>query len=62
MIHDAIAAGVSQYGMQTFDMALHKLIVEGRISRETALAAATNPTALDLRLKGVETTSDWRME
>jgi len=62
LIPSTMESSYSQYGMQTFDMALHKLIVEGRISRETALAAATNPTALDLRLKGVETTSDWRME
>jgi twitching motility protein PilT len=62
LIPGTMEASYSQYGMQTFDMALHKLIVEGRISRETALAAATNPTALDLRLKGVETASDWRME
>lgn len=62
LIPNTMEASYSQYGMQTFDMALHKLIVDGRISRETALAAATNPTALDLRLKGVETASDWRME
>jgi len=62
LIPRTMEASYAQYGMQTFDMALHRLIVEGRISRETALAAATHPTALDLRLKGVETASDWRME
>jgi twitching motility protein PilT len=62
LIPGTMEASYAQHGMQTFDMALHKLIIEGRISRETALAAATHPTALDLRLKGVETASDWRME
>ena len=62
LIPSTMESSYSQYGMQTFDMALHKLIIDGKISRETALAAASNPTALDLRLKGVETASDWRME
>jgi twitching motility protein PilT len=54
--------GGSQYGMQTFDMCLLELLQKGRISEETALAAATNPNSLVLRIKGVESADDWRME
>jgi twitching motility protein PilT len=60
LIHDTIEKSGAQYGMQTFDMALIQLLKEEKIDEQTALAAATNPTALKLRLKGVETTSDWR--
>ncbi len=61
LLTETIEKSYSQYGMQTFDMALHQLIVNGKIERETALAAASNPTKLDLKLKGIETASDWRM-
>ena len=37
-------------GMQTFDDEIEKLWNEGVISKETALAYATNPTNLALRL------------
>jgi len=50
------------YGMQTFDMSLYKLLQEEKIDMETALAASSNPTELELRIKGIETSSDWRME
>jgi len=61
LIRDAIEQSGPQYGMQSFDMALLRLLAEGRITEETALAASSNPTALQLKLKGVETPSDWRM-
>jgi len=60
LIHDTIEKSGEQYGMQTFDMALVDLLKEEKITEETALAAATNPTALKLRLKGVQTQSEWR--
>jgi twitching motility protein PilT len=60
LIHDTIEKSGEQYGMQTFDMALIDLLKEEKIDEQTALAAATNPTALKLKLKGVQTTSDWR--
>ncbi len=60
LIHDTIEKSGEQYGMQTFDMALVDLLKEEKIDEQTALAAATNPTALKLRLKGVQTASDWR--
>jgi len=59
-IHDAMEQSGSQYGMQTFDMALIKLLKENKIDTETALAAATNPNALQLKLEGVQSTSEWR--
>jgi Tfp pilus assembly pilus retraction ATPase PilT len=37
-------------GMQTFDDEIEKLWNQGVISKETALAYATNPTNLALRL------------
>jgi len=62
LLTETMQKSFSQYGMQTFDMALYNLILDDKIEKETALAAATNPTQLDLRLKGIETASDWRMD
>ncbi len=62
LLPEKMASSYKHCGMQTFDMALYRLILDGRIDRETALAAASNPTALDLKLKGVETASDWRID
>jgi hypothetical protein len=39
------------YGMRTFDQDLMRLLQEGLITRETALAAATSPADLELRLR-----------
>ncbi len=58
MIRDLIAEGTVQYGMQTFDQSLMKLLREGKISVETALANATNPDDFKLRLAGIVGTSD----
>ncbi len=62
LIHETMEQSGRQYGMQTFDMALYRLLSEGAIDQETALAAATNPTGLMLRIKGVESADDWRVE
>jgi len=43
LIKDAIEAGRSQYGMQSFDQALTDLYNAGKISIETALSASDNP-------------------
>jgi twitching motility protein PilT len=43
-IRDLIAAGRTQYGMQTFDQHLTELYREGLISQEIATAAATSPS------------------
>ncbi|HEX9700279.1 MAG TPA: type IV pilus twitching motility protein PilT [Acidobacteriota bacterium] len=57
-IRDAIAAGVSQYGMQTFDQSLLWLTRKDLISVEEALAAATNPNDMKLQLRGIVTSSE----
>jgi len=62
LLTETMENSYSQYGMQTFDMALYHLLANDRIDKETALAAASNPTKLDLKLKGIETASDWRMD
>ncbi len=62
LLTETMEQSYSQYGMQTFDMALYNLLLDEKIDRETALATASNPTKLDLKLKGIETASDWRME
>ena len=45
LIESAIAAGASQYGMQTFDQSIYGLYQRGRLSYDTALRWASNPTS-----------------
>ena len=58
LIHDAIAAGVSQYGMQTFDQSIYDLYSQGLITLEEAFANATNADEFKLRIEGIRTTTD----
>jgi twitching motility protein PilT len=58
LIHDAIAAGVSQYGMQTFDQSLYDLYSQGLITLEEALGNSSNPDEFKLRIAGIRTTAD----
>jgi twitching motility protein PilT len=58
LIHDAIAAGTSQYGMQTFDQSLYDLYTQGLITLDEALANSTNPDEFKLRIAGIRTTGD----
>ncbi|CAM2068232.1 Type IV pilus twitching motility protein PilT [Sulfidibacter corallicola] len=58
LIHDAIAAGVSQYGMQTFDQSLYYLWKSGLITYEEALKRCTNPDEFKLKAQGIQSTSD----
>jgi len=58
MIHDAIAAGVSQYGMQTFDQSLYDLYTQGLITLDEALIRSTNPDEFKLRIAGIRSTAD----
>ncbi len=58
MIHDAIASGVSQYGMQTFDQSLYDLYRQGLITLEEALGNSTNPDEFKLRIAGISNTAD----
>ncbi|PYV15792.1 MAG: type IV pili twitching motility protein PilT [Acidobacteria bacterium] len=58
MIHDAIAAGVSQYGMQTFDQSIYDLYSQGLITLEEALIRCSNPDEFKLRIQGIRSTTD----
>src|SRR5262245_35696616 len=58
MIHSAIAEGVTQYGMQTFDQSVMSLLRDGLITEEEALKNCNNPNELSLKLKGIAATSD----
>lgn len=57
MIPDAIAQGISQYGMQTFDQSLYALLKKGMITYEEAIMRASNPEEFKLRLQGISSTS-----
>ncbi|HLG23218.1 MAG TPA: type IV pilus twitching motility protein PilT [Candidatus Manganitrophaceae bacterium] len=57
-IHDIIAAGSSQYGMQTFDQSLHDLFKKQLVSYEEALKWTSNPEDFALKVKGIQSTSE----
>ena len=57
-IPELMEAGTVQYGMQTFDQSIMNLYKQGMISFEEAMANATNPDDLDLRLKGIVGAAD----
>jgi twitching motility protein PilT len=61
-IHDVIAAGMSQYGMQTFDQSLAGLCREKLISYEEALRWCSNPDDFALKMQGVQSTGDLAWE
>ncbi len=61
-IRDAIAAGTSQYGMQTFDQSLFYLYQSGLITLEEALRGSTNPDEFRLRLAGIQNTNSMAKE
>ena len=56
-VRDAIAAGTSQYGMQTFDQSLFYLYQSELITLEEALRGSTNPDEFRLRLAGIQNTA-----
>ena len=62
LIRDAIAAGTSQYGMQTFDQSIYEHFQNKRITYDEALAYATNPDEFKLRVQGIYTTKDTAIE
>jgi twitching motility protein PilT len=57
-INGAIAAGTSQYGMQTFDQSIFGLFEQGLVSYEESLRWASNVDEFKLRVQGISTTSD----
>jgi twitching motility protein PilT len=62
LIKDAIQAGTSQYGMQTFDQSLYTLYKSGLITLEEALKRSTNPNEFKLKIQGIQSTSDLARE
>jgi len=57
LIAEAIAAGTSQYGMQTFDQSIFGLFEQGLVSYDEALRWASNVDEFKLRVQGISTTS-----
>ncbi|MBI4482269.1 MAG: type IV pilus twitching motility protein PilT [Acidobacteria bacterium] len=62
LIKSAIAAGKSQYGMQTFDQSIYDHYSSGLISYEDALMYASNPDEFKLRVEGIYATSEMDAE
>jgi twitching motility protein PilT len=58
LIREAIAAGTSQYGMQTFDQSIFQLYKQELITLEEALRRASNPDEFKLKIQGIESTAD----
>jgi twitching motility protein PilT len=62
LIKDSIAAGVSQYGMQTFDQSLYFLYQKGLVSYDEALKWTSNPDEFKLKKIGLQSTKEMSME
>jgi twitching motility protein PilT len=58
LIQGAIAAGTSQYGMQTFDQSIFSLYSQGHITYDEALRWASNVDEFKLKVQGIATTAD----
>jgi twitching motility protein PilT len=58
LVHGAIAAGTSQYGMQSFDQSIFGLFSQGLVSYEEALRWASNVDEFKLKVQGISTTAD----
>ena len=62
LIRDAVASGVSQYGMQTFDQSIYQLYRDGFISFEQGMKYSSNPDNFKLRVMGIQSTLDIALE
>jgi twitching motility protein PilT len=62
LIPGAIAAGTSQYGMQTFDQSIFGLYQKRLVSYEEALRWASNVDEFKLKVQGIATTSEMSRE
>ena len=58
LIHGAIAAGTSQYGMQTFDQSILGLFEQGLVSYEEALRWASHVDEFKMKVQGISSTAD----
>ncbi len=61
-INNLMEKGKEQYGMQTFDQSILELYNKGYISGEDALAYASNPSDLELKMKGISSSEDYGSE
>ena len=63
-IPEVIAAGTSEYGMQTFDQSLMSLYQRDLISYKEALRWSSNPNDFALKVRGIESGADqpWTSE
>jgi twitching motility protein PilT len=61
-IPSIIAAGLTHYGMQTFDQSLLILYKKGVITYDEAIMTASNPDDFALKVKGIQSTSDLTWE
>jgi twitching motility protein PilT len=57
-LRDVIAAGTSQYGMQTFDQSLYFLLSRKLITVDEALKRATNVGEFKLKLEGIMSSAE----
>ena len=62
LIHGAIAAGTSQYGMQTFDQSIFNLYQHGYVALDEALRWASNVDEFKLKVQGISTTGEMARE
>jgi twitching motility protein PilT len=62
MLREAIAAGTSQYGMQTFDQSLFHLFQSGLITLEEALRNSTNADEFRMRAAGIQSSTEQAKE
>jgi twitching motility protein PilT len=60
LIMDAICEGYTQYGSQSFDQSLMQLLKDDLITFQVARQHASNPDDFELKVKGIEGTSDRR--
>jgi twitching motility protein PilT len=58
LVQGAIAAGTSQYGMQSFDQSIFSLFSQGIVAYEEALRWASNVDEFKLKVQGISTTAD----
>lgn len=58
LIHEILASGTSEYGMQTFDQSLYDLFSRGLITMSEASLWASNAQELKLRAEGISSASD----
>jgi twitching motility protein PilT len=61
-IHGAIAAGTSQYGMQTCDQSIFNLYQQGFVTLDEALRWASNVDEFKLKVQGIATTTELARE